>query len=410
MNWRAWLALLGALQITFCADVNPESLLARVRTKVVADAKAIPRYICRQNIEQRNYFPNSKTPQLCATIPEAALKDPAAGRRLITADRARLDVILTSKSELFSWPGGHHFDADNPGDLLAAGISGSGDFASFRIGIFMSDRVDLRYDGPCGDSCLRYRYDVPLDVSHYILKTALDETIVAYHGVFEADSNTAELSRLTVIPTDLRHAVSGMCAMSTAITYSRTASNAGQFMIPTETEKVMTLDNGSYFESKITYEGCRQYSSESTLTFSEPSPEVMKPSSPPGVPPAPVAESELDLRLISKIDSKTNVAGDAIEAALSHPVRDAAGGAIPAGTVVRGHLAQVERVYFPRDEIMLAMRFDSIRVGGSDLPLQLEPVGRRDLRGRALFVFPGSRIVLDQKFKTRWHVRAYDRK
>jgi hypothetical protein len=61
----------------------------------------------------------------------------------------------------------------------------------------------------------------------------------------------------------------------------------------------------------------------------------------------------------------------------------------------------------PRDEIVLAMRFDSIQAGGVVLPLRLEATGRRDLRGGAVFAFHGSGIVLDEKFKSVWHVRGF---
>jgi len=154
MNGKAWLAVAGALQIAWSADVDPEALLAQVRSRALADAKQIPRYVCRQQIEQRSFFPTSKKPMLCPLLPETALKDPIAGRRLISTDESKLDVLLTERSELFSWPGGGRFDTDNPGDLLGAGISGSGDFASFRIGILINDRVEIRYQSRCGDSCL----------------------------------------------------------------------------------------------------------------------------------------------------------------------------------------------------------------------------------------------------------------
>ena len=211
---------------------------------------------------------------------------------------------------------------------------------------------------------------------------------------------------MTVIPTDVRRAISGVCAMRTEVNYTKSPGDSGTVMIPAETRKELVSSDGSYYESSVTYEGCRQYSSESTLRFDDASGQPQRDSMSAQSPALPVPHAEVDLRLISTIDSKTSFAGDVIEAALIHPVRDTAGRVLSTGTVVHGHLAQVERIYWPREEIRLAMRFDSITIAGSERPLKLEPAGTRDLRGRAIFSFPGSRIVLGKKFQSRWRIGA----
>lgn len=110
------------------------------------------------------------------------------------------------------------------------------------------------------------------------------------------------------------------------------------------------------------------------------------------------------MRLATRIDSEQSAAGDPLEATLVHPVRDARGGTIPARSVIRGHLAQLEKVYSPRRRIIVAMRFDSIVLAGTPVPLQLSPVGQMDQRGRAVYVFAGTKLVLDKRFISRWRV------
>jgi hypothetical protein len=207
------------------------------------------------------------------------------------------------------------------------------------IGVFTSDRVTFEYLGSCpGAACVRYGYEVPQEVSGYILKTIVQQATVGYHGTFDIDPHSADLIEITVIPTDLREAMPTACALRTRIAYSRTRMNAGEFIIPASTEKQYLSDEGSYSVNRILYEGCRQSASESALSF-DATPTSASVEHAHIAPALPVAGAELRLRLVSTIDSETSSAGDGLEAALARSIRDTNGKVIPAGTVVRGHLA-----------------------------------------------------------------------
>jgi len=160
------LLLAGSIAIVWAGDVDSAALLARVQSKVRDNARRIPRYVCRQEIERTAFATIHKSSGDCGTLPDQGLTKPP-GLSLILADRAHLDVMLNEGKELFSWAGSHSFDADNPNALLGGGFSGSGDFASFVINVFTLDQVTFYYLGACeAASCVRYRYDVPLEVSH----------------------------------------------------------------------------------------------------------------------------------------------------------------------------------------------------------------------------------------------------
>jgi hypothetical protein len=80
---------------------------------------------------------------------------------------------------------------------------------------------------------------------------------------------------------------------------------------------------------------------------------------------------------------------------------------IPAGTVVHGHLAQMENVYSPRRQVSIAIRFDAIVLNGTPVPLTFEPRGptmRMDQNGRAVFRFLKARLVLGKDFESQWRV------
>jgi hypothetical protein len=206
---------------------------------------------------------------------------------------------------------------------------------------------------------------VPLELSHYIVENTVRQATVGYHGTFDVDSRSADLIEMTVLPTDLSKALAAACDIRIRMTYTRTAMQAGEFTIPETTEKEYLAKDGSFFVNRLSYEGCRQYTSESVLTFGNDAPATLPTSRAKISLALPVAGSELRLRLVSKIDSQVGSAGDSLEATLEHAVRDAEGGTIPAGTVIPGHLAQLERVHFPQRRVVIAIRFDTLVLNGA---------------------------------------------
>lgn len=395
-------------------DIDPVSLLSRVRAKVLDSAKTMPRYICRQTLERDTFSPRKKSPPRCGELAEppssGASGDatlPMPGFSLISSDRARLDVIIAEGTELYSWPGGAKFETNNPDDLLGGGFAGNGDFASFITTAFGSGQSTFEYLGRCREaSCVRYRFELPAAASRYVVKTPLEAVSLGYHGTVDVDPRSADLLAATVTPDDLPLHLREACDLRTRMTYAPTPPSASEFLMPASVEKEYLASDGWYFQNRVQYTGCREYSAESTLTFGDAPPAT--PAGGAGSPAAsgPRAGDKLELRLTTKIDSDVNSAGDIIEATLVRPVEGTNGRRIPAGTVVRGHLGQVEKIFSPRKDVTIAMRFDTIVVGGSALPLNLAPTGRMDGRGRGVFEFSGERVKLDDRFTSRWRVRV----
>ena len=59
MNWRVPILVAGTVAAAWAADLDSVALLSRVRSKVLDNAKRIPRYICRQEIERQVYDPEA---------------------------------------------------------------------------------------------------------------------------------------------------------------------------------------------------------------------------------------------------------------------------------------------------------------------------------------------------------------
>jgi hypothetical protein len=225
-------------------------------------------------------------------------------------------------------------------------------------------------------------------------------------GTFDVDPRTADLLRVVVIPADSDGLLPEICELRTQMTYARSATRTGDYMLPSTTEKDLLLNDASYLENRTSYQGCRQFGSESVLKFDDDAPEATPPgehaaqslSFPPG--------TQLELSLISKIDSQVNSAGDIVEAALTKSVHGVGRVNAPAGTRVRGHLTQMEHLYLPWKQVVIGIRFDRMTLGKSEIPLALAPLAEVDEHGRGTFTFNGKRAVLQKKFVSRWVIRA----
>lgn len=362
--------------------------------------------MCRQMIERRTFAIRPKS-DCSAAILETDRARAEGHLRLTTFDRAKRDVILAQRSEMFAWPGKGKFDAKNPDDLLHGGLSGTGDFASFVINIFTVDDVTFNYEGACApDSCVRYSYHMPLEASAYVLRTRTTEATVGYHGTFDVDPRTAELLRASVIPIEPEKAFPKVCELQTEMVFTRSNTKSGEFMIPKSTFKNLLIADGHYLENVNTYEGCHEYTTESVLTSGETAPGPNESNPRPVARQLPPPGTRLDLRLTSKIDTDSASEGDTLEGALTKDLRDASGGLIaPAGTIFRGHLDRLQHIHDPRQEIIIGIQFDSIVLAGTELPLVLAATRDMDVRGVAIFRFRESRVTLGGRFVSHWAVR-----
>ena len=374
-SWRSLLLAVSAVTAS-AAEIDSVALLSRVQAKVRENASSMPRYICRQTIVRQAFA--RLAPHLtvafnkhegCDTLPEKGRpKIPSSS--LAVSDRAHLDVMLAEGKELFAWPGGRSFNTADPDELLTGGLSGSGDFASFVIDVFKLDKVTFEYLGACpGAACVRYRYDVPVETSGYVVRSPTNVwRKLGFHGTFDVDPQSANLVRISVSATDPSQTLPEACDIRTRMTYTRTALEAREFMMPESTEREYLSKDGSYSMNYVVYEGCHEYTAESVLTFGDDAGGPSLSGQPKAPQALPVTGSELELRLVSRIDSEAASAGDSLEATLVRQVGNTDGGRIPAGTSFRGHLTQLEKAYIPQRQLLVGIRFDTIVVNGRASP------------------------------------------
>jgi hypothetical protein len=414
----AAVAILGAIfPLAVCAQTDQAALLERARAKIIENMERLPKYTCLQTVNRARFEPLRGVQMSgCGDLKGSKPRDLLAWR-----DRFKLDVTVAQGAEIFSWAGDRQFQSGEVEQIVGGGMTGTGDFGPFLMSIFDrgagSGAADYQYLGlekDRGRSLAAYRYRVPLARSNYQIRIGTrpgDLATLEYEGRFWIDAETADIAKMTIEAPDPPRA-SDTCRVETAIDYRRGQISGSEFLLPLMTVVTLWGTEGTRFENRIEYAGCRKFQSESVFRT-----EMDGVAGGVAIAKAPVAIPNgvtLKIALRTTIDSGKAFAGDAIEGRLVEAIRGANKQVVaPAGATVHGRIVRFERHYQPSNYFVVGLAFHSIEVGGSEVPLVLAAVARsrreqalagavERRQGIGMFVFPSDPLVLDQEFVSEW--------
>jgi hypothetical protein len=375
---RGIAALLLGVSSLAAADDDPVDLLIRLRDQVLAHAERIPNHTCVESVRRDIYEPVTGLPARSCDSLLARRKLPSfsSSLRLATTDRLRLDVLLASDRELYSWAGANQFEEGEIDELITQGAFGTGPFAATLLGVleardarftFEGDRyLDVRH-------VLEYSFTVPVDRSHYRVKAHKGWVVTGYTGSILADPRTAELVRFSVRSEELP-AETGSCEDDSALEYSMVRLGSDDYLLPKTTHQRFIMRDGSEAENTVTFSECRDFRGQSTVHFG---PKVADsrlsvgatPLDLPGGLPVTVEFTSPAVR------GDQAAAGDRIEGRLVNAIRDPVLQTVrvPAGAVVAGRLMRVETRWRHPVEITFALRWETVEVDGTPKPLRLTP-------------------------------------
>ncbi len=412
------------LPVTLCvAEVDPAALLERARAGIRESVAGLTKYTCVQTV-QRSRFDAFYGDHKGGCVYE---KESAAGNRtplimLAWTDRLKLDVTVADGGEMFSWAGAREFQSSEVQEIVGGGLTGTGDFGPFLSAVFGKIPAATQYLGTEqfeGKSFAAYSYRVPKMTSRYQLKMASraeDFATLAYEGKFWIDPRTAGLERLTIVVPQ-PPAASETCRIETTINYQRVGAAGSRLLLPRSTLLELWDMDGSRYENRIAYTGCRAFQSESVFRAEAAAP-VEVPSA-PAAKAAPVPPGlQVQIALRSRIDVGRAFAGDEIEGWLLHALRGRGGRLLAAeGTLVHGRIVRLEQHHAPSRYLVLGLQFYSLDVDGRETPLVLEAVSRsreerlvaNDLdrrKGIGSYLLLTSRQLVEGTLVTTWKTRA----
>jgi len=397
--------------LALCAEIDHVALLNQARAKIVENIERLPKYTCLQTVHRSRFqmFPPVRVSS-CGHVEISRAAKIQPQMMLAWTDRFKLDVTVSGGAEILSWAGAGQFQSEDVESIVGAGMAGSGDFGPFLMSIFGGSASGYDYlglDQDKGRDFALYRYHVPESASHYQIKIgsqAEDRVTMAYGGKFWIDPQSAELTRMTI---DVPNPPPGSqtCRIETTIDYRRARIGRSDFLLPQLTVLKLLDTEAQRFENRIEYAACREFQSESVfrtdMDASAGTSEISK--SPVTIPPG----IRIKIALRSKIDAESSFAGDAIEGQLLNAI----GKLVPKGAIVHGRLVRFEQEHQPSNYFALGLKFHSIDMNGTEVPLTLISVTRRKQilagpiekrQGIGMFMFHTGQLALGETFVSEW--------
>jgi len=326
--------------------LKPEVLqLSKIRRRAVENLNRMPNYTCRETIERSVRKPPSKRFQLVDTV--------------------RLEVALVKGKEMFGWPGAEKFEEGDIGEMVKGGAIGNGNFANHARSIFASSAPRFTFKGDStvdGRPAIQWDFRVPQLTSRYMLRVGNADGLAGYHGAFWVDPKTLDLIRLQVIADEIPPNVPIKIA-SDRMDYFLAKIGDGEFLLPRGSMMILTDMQGNENRNHTVFTNCRQYGTESTISFDNPSADLQAPLE-PAKPLPPIVLPEglmIMMSLDAEILGDRAAVGDPISATVSGIVKHGKDVVIPKGAKFKGRLTQLTR---NGADHLFSFEFDRIEFGG----------------------------------------------
>jgi hypothetical protein len=422
------LALVTAPRVNAAADHDPGAVLKRAIAKVLEAGRRMPNYTCVETVTRVFYRPRAESFARACSVIMQQREHPTLDMVLhpYSMDRLRLDVTMADRGEIFSWAGASKFDDAGIEHLVGEGPIGTGAFGAFLMVVFREDQgkfVFVRDVSSNGRKLMEYSYRVPLSDSRYKIKAGDQWVFTAYRGTFQVDPEADDVVQL-VVQTEELPLATGSCMSMSSMDYAPVQIGLSQFLLPIQMKQRWVDPTGNEVENTTTFQACREYKGESTLTFlpeGDAVPAADRKTVAPTIPPIP-AGLRFSLVLSPPIDTTTAAAGDLFTGTLAEPLKDAKSKVLaPKGSLVEGRIVRLETLERP-PQVFLALRPRSVEVKGAKTPLaaaldwQSAVIANRDaLKKRVefylpkpgeertgLFRFLGDRVTTPKGFRTEW--------
>jgi hypothetical protein len=259
-------------------------------------------------------------------------------------DVVQVEVAHVGSEELFSRPGAAHFESQTLEGMVDAGMTSNGEFAGHARSVFIGDFGLIQYWGEEeleGHHVARYDYKIAAAFSGNRLSVGRGSATTAVRGSFWADTATFDLLRLTTEAIDIPITL-GVSSAITEVDYSRVPIGSGEFLLPQSASIWLVHSQGLESRNRIDFTHCRQFATESVVSFEEADGKGDRSSR--GASDF-ILPSELmcPLRLQTRVDLATAKGGDAVTAVLDADLKRRNQLVAPKGAVVLGRIRMVRK-------------------------------------------------------------------
>ena len=233
--------------------------IARIKFQERQNLAHIPNYVCRETVKR------SRTRSRSAPFEEL--------------DTLRFEVAHVGVKDLLALPGAKAFEDVNLTKFFSTGMLGTGEFASIANGLFVAD-VSRFTPRQKGDGILPVPLGFDFEIAEFRSGWEISAhgvtAIVGSRGTIWVDPETLELPRIEEHAMDLPGAL-GWSAVEITIDYARMRIGTSNVLLPKTAETLVTEVTGEQTRNLVEFSGCREFVSDSTITFETPvTPPVVK--------------------------------------------------------------------------------------------------------------------------------------
>jgi hypothetical protein len=304
-------------------DWDKVVLLQKVKRHIAESVKRLPDYTCLQT---------------------AARYRKKAGEQERHVDTVVLEVLNAEAKELYAPPGARAFEAENPSQLAAGGLSGTGAFGLFLKTLFVNDNGMFQYRGDGqfrGKRTVRWDYRVTRMMSGFTIHLDYSRGTVGMRGTFMVDPDTLDLVYLSVLADDIPGNLQ-LVSATQIIEYATSRIGDRDVMLPQTASLKMIDESGGHSRNLVEFTHCQSFRVESKLSFGA-SEEAASQAAAQEEARALAAGLTVSIELAQPI-TYTMTVGALIEGRVTEAVREKSRTAIAAGSAVRGRVRRLERV------------------------------------------------------------------
>jgi hypothetical protein len=377
---RSPLLLLIPLLASGQEALSPDlALLVKVKGKMAQNLKQLSNFTCTEFIER-------------------SLKGPA-DKTLKPLDTVRVEVAYVAGTELFGPSRGGRVDQQDIQKLVSGTVS-RGTFATLVASTVFGAATAFHYEGETeinGQPAVLFSFHANTLGSNYQLTTPSGRARVGYGGKFWADPVSFDLLRFELAADEIPPVLE-LSSESQTIDYSRVRIGESAFLLPQVSELKMSDQRGYATRNLTTYQGCRQFSAESTLaSFGE---DALKP------PPSDLPDDfKVEVRWETTLDPAISAAGDHVAAKLLDEIKLNNVVKVPRGAQLNGQVASITKA---RGGYAVKLVFTSFDFKGGHVELgqrvsEATQSGMRpSLRGRTCYSTASAKLsAVVSPFETR---------
>ncbi len=223
--------------------------LSRIKRHLRANFEHMPNFVCLETI-QRSQSARRNSPFRALGV-------------------LRLEVAVVGGRELYAPEGAGLLKRMDLTALISQGAIGDGDFSGTPFNLFVHDGgrttgFEEEFDG--GKKLLRYDYEIPQMQHPRTMSAGSRSAVVGERGSFWVDPETLDLVEIEENATDIPPGL-GIMEATTNIRYGRVRIGKTDALLPSTATLVISNFDGSVSRNVMEFSGCREYVSESTISF-----------------------------------------------------------------------------------------------------------------------------------------------